>query len=228
MNTDYAEFIKSQTVLAKPSIVPELELYLATEITPLWQITEERLKGGDLPPPYWAFAWPGGQGLARYALDHADEFKGKRVLDFGAGCGIAAIAAVKTGAKTSLADDIDMLAQTAIELNAAHNNAKVEIHRVKDMERAIKNIDLILAGDVCYQQAMSAVVLRWLHLCVARGVRVLIADPGRAYMPKEDVREIARYDVPTSRELEDRDNRTVILWELEKAGGGQQRTETGL
>lgn len=216
MNPEFAEFIKSQTVLAKPSIVPEIELYLATEITPLWQITEERLKGGNLPPPYWAFAWPGGQGLARYALDHPDEIKGKRVLDFGAGCGIAAIATAKAGAQIALADDIDLLAQTAIELNAAHNNVKVGIHRVMDMEHAIKDVDLILAGDVCYQQAMSAIVLRWLYLCAAKGVRVLIADPGRAYVPKENVRECLRYDVPTSRELEDRESRTVVVWDLEK------------
>src|ERR1700722_8921266 len=106
MNQEFADFIKSQTVLAKAAIVPEIELYLATEITPLWQITEDRLKGGSLPPPYWAFAWPGGQALARYVLDHPAEIKGKRVLDFGAGCGIAAIAAAKAGAKTALADDI--------------------------------------------------------------------------------------------------------------------------
>jgi predicted nicotinamide N-methyase len=214
---EMAEFIRSQTVLAKAPIVPEIELYLATEITPIWQITEERLKGGDLPPPYWAFAWPGGQGLARYVLDHPEAIKGERALDFGAGGGIAAIAAAKAGAKISLADDIDLLAQTAILLNAGHNGAKVDIHRVADMERAIKNVDLILAGDVCYNLAMSTVVLRWLHLCVAAGVRVLIADPGRAYVPKEDVIEVARYEVPTSRELEDRDSRTVIVWELQNA-----------
>lgn len=214
MNPEFADFIRSQTVLAKGSIVPEIELYLATEITPLWQVTEERLKGGNLPPPYWAFAWPGGQGLARYALDHPEEIKGKRVLDFGAGCGIAAIAAAKAGAKTALADDIDMLSQTAVLLNAEHNKVKVDILRVADMENAIKGVDLILAGDVCYQQAMSAIVLRWLHLCVAKGVRVLIADPGRAYMPTENIVERARYDVPTSRELEDRESRTVIVSDL--------------
>jgi predicted nicotinamide N-methyase len=214
MNSEMADFIRSQTVLAKASIVPEIELYLATEITPIWQIAEERLKGGDLPPPYWAFAWPGGQGLARYALDHPDEIEGKRVLDYGAGCGIAAIAAAKAGAKAALADDIDLLAQTAILLNAEHNGAKVDIHRVADMERAVRNIDLILAGDVCYQQAMSTVMLRWLHLCVAKGVRVLIGDPGRAYVPKEGLRQLASYNVPTSRELEDRDSRTVTISEL--------------
>jgi len=212
--SDFEEFIRSQTVLAKASIVPEIELYLATEITPLWQITEERLKGGNLPPPYWAFAWPGGQALARYALDHPEEIKDKRVLDFGAGGGIAAIAAAKAGAKAALADDIDLLAQAAIRMNAAHNNVKVDIHRVMDMDNAIKKVDLIFAGDVCYQQAMSAIVSRWLYLCVAEGVRVLIADPGRAYVPTEGMKEIARYEVPTSRDLEDRDSRTVIISEL--------------
>ncbi len=214
MNPEAEAFIRAQTVLGTASIVPEIKLQLATEVTPLWQMTEERLKGGNLPPPYWAFAWPGGQGLARYMLDHPDEVNGKRVLDFAAGCGIAAIAAVKAGAKAAMATEIDPLALAAIELNAAHNNVAVEIRTIKDMEKAFTGADLILAGDVCYQQAMSAITLRWLHLCVAKGVRVLIADPGRAYVPQENVTELARYDVPTSRDLEDRDSRTVILWEL--------------
>ncbi len=211
---EIAEFIRAQTVLGPASLVPEIRLHLATEVTPLWHMTEERLKGGDLPPPYWAFAWPGGQGLARYALDHGDEFKGKRVLDFAAGCGIAAIAAMKAGAKSALAADIDPLAQTASRLNAAENNVEVEVSGGIDLGKPFTRADVILAGDVCYQQAMSAEVLRWLYLSLAKGVRVLLADPGRAYAPRENLTEIARYDVPTSRDLEDRDSRTVVIGEL--------------
>jgi len=214
MNPEMAEFIKAQTVIASASLAPEIKLHLATEITPLWQLTEERLKGGDLPPPFWAFAWPGGQGLARYALDHADEFKGRRVLDFAAGCGIAAIAAAQAGAARALADDIDLLAQTSILMNAAENNVKVEIQRILDMDRPFTGADIIMVGDVCYQQAMSIVIMRWLNLCRGKGARILIADPGRAYAPKEGLTELARYDVPTSKELEDKEIRTVIVGEL--------------
>jgi predicted nicotinamide N-methyase len=216
MNLDMAEFIRTHTALEKPSIVPEIPMYLATEFTPLWKLTEERLRENDLPPPYWAIAWPGGQGLARYILDNPELVKGKRVLDFAAGGGLAAIAAAKAGAKLAMADDIDRLAVAAIGMNAAHNEAKVEIHRIMDMEKAFTGADLILAGDVCYQQAMSVAILRWLHLCREKGVRILIADPGRAYVPKEGIKELARYDVPTSRDIEDREMRTVIVGELQK------------
>jgi predicted nicotinamide N-methyase len=214
MNAEMAEFIRAHTVPVTTALVPEITLQLATEITPLWQLTEERLKGGDLPPPFWAFAWPGGQGLARYILDHPAEVADKRVLDFAAGCGIAAIAAAKAGAKCAMADDIDTLAQAAIPINAAHNSVNVDIHRVMDMEKPPTSADLIIVGDVCYQQAMSATVMRWLYRCLEKGVRVLIADPGRAYVPKEGMKELARYEVPTSRDLEDRESRTVIVWEL--------------
>jgi predicted nicotinamide N-methyase len=210
-----ADFIRAQTAPIAAPIVPEISLYLANEVTPLWHLTEERLKGNDpLPPPYWAFAWPGGQGLARYVLDHPEIVRGKRVMDFAAGCGIAAIAAAKAGAKIAMADDIDLLAQTAIGLNAERNGVDVEIHRVTDMEKPFTGADLILAGDVFYQEAMSAVLLRWFYLCLAKGVRVLIADPGRAYVPKEGLKELGRYDVPVSRDLEDRDVRTVSVSEL--------------
>ena len=218
-----AEFIRAQTVTAAASLVPEITLQLATEITPLWQLTEERLKGGDLPPPFWAFAWPGGQGLARYILDNPSEVKGKRVLDFAAGCGIAAIAAAKAGAKRAMADDIDLLAQTAIELNAAHNGVEVEIRRVTNMEKPFTGADVIMVGDVCYQQAMSVAIMRWLRLCLATGVRILIADPGRAYVPQEGIIELARYECPTSLELEDRKGRTVVVWELQKSAISDQR-----
>jgi predicted nicotinamide N-methyase len=214
-----AEFIRTQTVLATASIVPEIELYLATEITPLWHLTEDRLKGGDLPPPYWAFAWPGGQGMARYILDHPEEVKGKRVLDFAAGCGIAAIAATKAGAAQVMADDIDLLAQTAVLMNAERNSAAVDIHRMLDMEKPFAGADLIMLGDVCYQQAMSIVILRWLNLCLDKGVRILIADPGRAYMPQQGLKELGRYEVPTSRELEDQESRIVTVWEMRKTDG---------
>lgn len=215
MTPDEAKtFIRAQTVLGTAPLVPEITLHLATEITPLWQLTEERLKGNGLPPPYWAFAWPGGQGLARYLLDHPGEVRGKRVLDFAAGCGIAAIAAMKAGAAQAAAAEIDAMAMEATRMNADNNNVAVKCEPAINMEKHYTKADLIVAGDVCYQQAMSAKMLRWLWLCVAKGVRVLLADPGRAYVPQEGLKECARYVVPTSRDLEDTDSRTVIVWEL--------------
>src|SRR5262249_23508280 len=154
MSFDAPAFIREQTVPQAPSFVPEITLSLATEVTPLWQMTENELGATGLPPPFWAFAWPGGQGLARYVLDHAAEFRGKRVLDFAAGCGIVAIAAAKAGASHVMACDIDPLARAATAINAAANNVKVEDVGVIALEKTFTRADIILAADVCYQQEM--------------------------------------------------------------------------
>ena len=212
--SDAAEFIRTQTAIGPAGIAPEIKLYLASEVTPLWQLTEERLKGSGLPPPYWAFAWPGGQGMARYLLDHPEEVRGKRVLDFAAGSGVAALAAMKAGAAKALAVDIDPMALTAIDLNAALNGVNLEVADGIGMEDPPKRIDVILIGDACYEQTLSARLMRWLWLCVAGGIRVLLADPGRAYVPREGLLELARYDVPVSRDLEDHDQRTVRVCDV--------------
>ena len=216
LSEDATRFIQAQTVLASPSILPELTLYLATEVTPLWQATEDRLQQEGLPPPFWAFAWPGGQGVARYLLDHPALVAGKRVVDFAAGSGLGAIAAMKAGASSAWAVDIDPLALEAVRLNAAYNQVRVEAVAGLDVTRVPSAVDVILAGDVCYAKDMSATILGWLHLCVAAGLTVLLADPGRAYAPEQGLRELARYEVPTSRDLEDRDSRTVTVWQMVK------------
>ena len=198
--------------------MPEIKLHLATEVTPLWQMTEQQFGETNLPPPFWAFAWPGGQGLARYALDHPEIVRGKRVLDFAAGCGIAAIAAHKAGAAQVMASDIDPLAEAALQMNAALNGVTVENIGVIKMDRPFKGADIIFAGDVCYQQAMSVAVTRWLRLCAEAGMQVFIADPGRAWVPQEGLVERARYVVPTSLELEDCESRNVTVWELVPVG----------
>jgi predicted nicotinamide N-methyase len=211
---DPVEFIRTQTVVGSPSILPELKLHLATEVTPLWQMTEERMKGGNLPPPFWAFAWPGGQGLARYVLDHPESVCGKRVLDFAAGSGVAAIAAMKAGAKHVLAIDIDPLALQAIELNAMQNDTVVYCTDIYDIGKAAKHVDVILVGDVCYQQAMATRILRWLWLCVAAGTRVIMGDPGRAYVPESGLTLLATHTVPTLFDLESQDTRQVKIWDV--------------
>jgi predicted nicotinamide N-methyase len=216
MSADPVAFIRANTEILPASIVPEIPLHLATEVTPLWQMTEERLRQGDLPPPFWAFAWPGGQGMARYILDNPELVRGKRVVDFAAGCGIASIAAMKAGAKSAIAVDIDPLALHAIQLNAGNNNVEVALCEGLDFTKPFTKADVILAGDICYEQAMSTALTRWLRLCIERDVLVLMADPGRAYVPQDGLTKLASYDVPVSRDLEDKDMRTVTVWRMEK------------
>lgn len=214
MNVDPVEFICAHTQINSPSAVPEISLYLASEVTSLWQKTEKLLKQQNLAPPFWAFAWPGGQGLARYLLDNPSVVFGRKVVDFAAGSGLGAIAAMKAGAKSAVAVDIDPLALASIKINAQINSVDVTPCGGLNLEKIPARVDLILAGDVCYQQAMSTAVLRWLRLCVEAGIEVLLSDPGRAYVPEKGKICLARYDVPTSRELEDKEVRTATIWKL--------------
>lgn len=210
------KFIQAQTQIICPSILPEIKLHLATEVTPLWKLTEEALRRDDLPPPFWAFAWPGGQGIAKFVLDNPVVVRGKRIIDMASGSGIVAIAAMKAGAKSALAVDIDRLALEAIKLNAILNGVKVAAVEKVDFSKPFAKADVILAGDVFYQQAMSASLLRWLRLCVEVGKEVYVGDPGRAYVPQKGMVRLASYDVPTSRDLEDCSMRTATVWRMEK------------
>ena len=207
-----ADFIRAHTTLAHPALAPELTLWSATEITPLWQATEAWLAARDLAPPFWAFAWPGGQALARHVLDHPELVAGRRVLDFAAGGGIAAIACARAGAASVAAAEIDPLARAAIALNAAENGVPVTV-AADDVVGTPGQWDLILAGDVCYEAPMTARILPWLR-DLARRAEVILADPGRAYLPA-GLAALARYSVPTTRELEDRESREVTLYRLE-------------
>ena len=207
-----ADFIRAHTTLAHPALAPELTLWSATEITPLWQATEAWLAVRDLAPPFWAFAWPGGQALARHVLDHPELVAGRRVLDFAAGGGIAAIACARAGAASVAAAEIDPLARAAIALNAVENGAAVTV-AAEDVVGTPGQWDLILAGDVCYEAPMTARILPWLR-AQARTAEVILADPGRAYLPA-GLAALARYRVPTTRELEDRESREVTLYRLE-------------
>ncbi len=209
---DPLEFVRSHTVVGTAPLVPEISLYLATEITPIWQATEDWLAERALAPPFWAFAWPGGQALARYVLDNPSVVAGKRVLDFAAGGGIASIACAKAGAARVEAAEIDDLACAAIQLNAAENGVAVTVSK-GDVVGAACRWDLILCGDVCYEAPMTAHILPWLER-MALQAEVWIADPGRAYVPKDGLSHIARLVVPTSLELEDRAERAVTLYRV--------------
>ena len=205
------DFVRSHTVLGHAPLVPELALHLATEITPIWQATEEWLAQRNVDPPFWAFAWPGGQALARYILDHPATVAGLRVLDFAAGGGIAAIACARAGAIAQAAE-IDPLAIAAIRLNAAANGVTVAAE-TGDVVGQPCRWDLILCGDVCYEAPMTAHILPWLRT-MARHAEVWVADPGRAYLPRDGLTPFATCRVPTSLELEDRTEREVTLYRL--------------
>jgi len=214
---DPAAFIRAQTAPGHAVLVPEVALYLASEITPIWQASEAWLGAQGIEPPFWAFAWPGSQAMARLILDEPGRVAGRRVLDFAAGCGLAAIAAARAGAASVEAAEIDPLAIAAIAVNAALNGATVAT-LAGDVVGTAGRWDLILAGDVCYEAPMTAHILPWLRGLAAAGAEVWIADPGRAYLPQDGLSPIARYDVPTTRELEDREHRRVTIARLFESG----------
>jgi len=213
VTADPGAFILAQTAIAAPPLTPEIKLHLATEITPIWEATEASLTRMNLPPPYWAFAWAGGQALTRFLIDHPDWVKGKRVLDFAAGSGLSAIGAAKAGAAQVQATEIDDYAIAAIALNARINDVAIELLR-EDLVGVDPRWDVVLAGDVCYERPMAERVIAWFRALAGRGVAILMGDPGRAYLPQSGLVELARYQVPTSLELEDRIVRETIVWRL--------------
>ena len=204
------DFITTNAALMAPPLVPEIKLYLATEVVPLWRATEEELEKMGVPPPYWAFAWAGGQALARYILDHPQSVAGKRVLDIGSGSGLVAIAAAKAGAASVLAADIDAFSTAAIGLNAAANGATVSVTQ-DDLIGAEGDWDVILVGDLFYERALAERLLAWL---TPLGRPALLGDPGRNYFPKDRVQRLALYNVQTSRDLEDREIRETGVYRL--------------
>jgi len=209
-------FIVANTRLQAPPHTPELRLHLADEITPIWKLTEEALAEIGLPPPFWAFAWAGGQALARYVLDDPALVAGRRVIDFASGSGIVAIAALKAGAKDVLAADIDPFCGAAIGLNAQANGV-APAFTDRDLLDAAPPAwaDVILAGDICYEKPLAERVMAWLATARAGGATVLIGDPGRSYFPKTGLTRLAEYQVPTTRELEDFAVKKTAVWTLD-------------
>ena len=207
-------FIRDNTRLQAPPHTPELSLHLADEITPIWKLTEEALEEIGLPPPFWAFAWAGGQALARYILDHPETVAGKRVIDFATGSGIVAIAAMKAGAASVLAADIDVFCQAAVGLNAEANGVAVGFTEVNLLDAPPPETDVLLAGDICYEKPMAEAVMDWLRQGRAAGAAVLIGDPGRTYFRKDDLVKLAEYQVETTRELEDFAVKRTSVWTL--------------
>jgi predicted nicotinamide N-methyase len=207
-----ADFIRANTAMGRAPLVPELTLRLASEITPIWHATEAWLQAGNIAPPFWAFAWAGGQAAARHVLDNPSLATGKRVLDFACGCGIAGLAAARAGAASVDANDIDPLAIAALLLNAA-DNALALTPLNGDIVGAACRWDLILACDVCYEAPMVHHILPWLR-AMAGQAEVWLADPGRAYLPGEGLERLAEFNVPTTLELEDHTERRTTLYRL--------------
>ena len=209
---DPALFVRSNTAIVAPPLVPEIRLHLATEVTPIWQATEESLARGAVPPPFWAFAWAGGQALARYLLDRPETVAGRFVFDFGSGSGLVAIAAAKAGARSVVAAEIDHFAVAAIAANASLNRVAVTI--ADPIDTADPRWEIVTAGDVCYERDMTDRLVPWLRSLAGDGRLVLLGDPGRAYLPTDGLRRLASYTVPTSRELEDSTARDGVVWRV--------------
>lgn len=211
MKTEPKAFILENTDLMRPPHVPEILLHLATEAHDLWLKTEEDLEAIGLPPPFWAFAWAGGQGLARYILDNPETVAGKRVLDFASGSGLVAIAAKLAGASHVLAADIDPWTQTAVMLNAAENGVEIGFTGENQISLAV-DADVVLAGDVFYDRDFAAVLVPWFTALADDGKLVLVGDPGRSYLPKERLEKLAVYEVPVTRALEDSEVKKTTVW----------------
>ena len=212
---NFAAFIAANTKIVSPPLVPEIKLRLATEITPIWQATETELQEIGIPPPFWAFCWPGGQALARYVLDNPDIVRGKRVLEFAAGGAVSGIAAAVGGAGEVIANDIDAMAVAAAQINAALNKVTLTPSTENYLMRETPgSCDVILAGDIFYEQSPAVEIEAFLRREAASGAVVLIGDPGRKYLPIKNLQEVMRYEVPTSLELEDREMRYGVVWRV--------------
>ena len=210
---DPAAFIHAETRLLPVPHAPEIVLHLADEAIPLWEKTEEQLAEIGLPPPFWAFAWAGGQALARYCLDHPDLVKKRHVLDFAAGSGLVGIAAAKAGARQVDAVDIDPFAIAAVAVNSTANAVSITA-RQADVIGEDHGWDVVFAGDVFYERDMATRVFAWLDALRRRGAQVLIGDPGRSYLPKDRLEALATYNVPVTRTLEDSDVKRTGVWHI--------------
>lgn len=215
MISDPPAFILANTRLQAVPHTPEISLWLADEITPLWRLTEEELGELGVAPPFWAFAWAGGQGLARWVLDNPQAFAGRTVVDFATGSGLVGIAAMKSGAAEVLCSDIDPFCAAAVALNAEANGVALDFTDTDLLDTPPPGVDIILAGDVCYEQPMAGRVMDWLNQARGQGTRVFLGDPHRTYFRSEGLTFLAEYQVPTTRELEDFAIKRSSVFELD-------------
>ncbi len=208
---DAERFIRANTAILAPPYVPEIRLHLADEAHDLWLKTEAELDAIGLPPPFWAFAWAGGQALARHVLDHPGLVRDRRVADFATGSGLVAIAAARAGASLVTGYDIDPFCAAAIRLNTALNETPIAFE-ARDIIGEIPQADILLAGDVFFDADMARRITPWFDRLSAEGITILVGDPGRAYLPADRVSRLATYEVPVTRALEDAEIKRTNVW----------------
>lgn len=211
---NHEAFIRQHTDVLSPPLVPEVKLHLAHEALPIWQKTEEELGALGLPPPFWAFAWAGGQALSRHILDEPETVRGKTILDLASGSGLVGIAALKAGARSVIAADIDTFSASAIAINAMLNDVEMTITTADLLASPPHRIDVILVGDLFYEKSLAERVFNWLLTAQNQGTEVYIGDPGRSYLPKDKLHAVATYSVPVTRELEDSEIKKTSVWKL--------------
>ncbi|MGN9914364.1 class I SAM-dependent methyltransferase [Phytohabitans sp. LJ34] len=210
--TDSLGFVQAHTRLSPVPLVPEILLHQAEEAIALWERTETS-SSGQQPPPFWGFAWAGGQALARYVLDNPSLVTARRVLDLAAGSGLVAIAAAKAGAASVTAVDIDPLSTAAVAANASANTVTVTAVE-RDVLDERPDAEVILAGDVFYSREMATRMMAYFQRAVRAGTAVLVGDPGRAYLPPAGLRKLASYEVPVVATLEDAAIKHTTVWEI--------------
>ncbi len=219
---NHAAFIRANTRVMAPPLVPEVRLHLADEAVPLWQKTEEELEQIGLPPPFWAFAWAGGQALARHILDHPEIIRGRSVIDLASGSGLVGLAALKAGAARVVAADIDQFAVVAIEMNTELNfsppphkgEGSLDVTSEDLLLAAPPHAGVILVGDLFYEKDLASRVYDWLLQAERQGSTVLIGDPGRSYLPRDCLENLAEYKVRVTRDLEDSEIKWTSVWRL--------------
>jgi len=211
---DRRALVLSRTRVQRPPVVPELQLHLADDMDSAWAGLQAELDDGELPPPFWAFAWLGGQAVARHVLDAPSLVRGRSVLDLATGSGLCALAAARAGAAAVTAVDVDPFAVEATRLNAELNGLSVEVRCEDLLDAAPPHVDVVLAGDVFYDAAMSQRVLPWLLDASRAGAEVVVGDPGRHYLPRALLTELSAHDVPTTRDLEGVEVKRVVVYAL--------------
>jgi predicted nicotinamide N-methyase len=223
-NARMRDFILANTRLLRPPLVPEVVLHLAEESVPIWRKTEEELGEMNVPPPFWAFAWAGGQALGRYLLDHPETVAGRTVLDIGSGSGLVAIAARMAGARHVTANDIDTFAIEACRINAEVNSVEVSLDGgnliggagpwAGEPPSAIAAAEVLCLGDVFYEKELASNILGISEHAHKRGCRVIVGDPRRSYFPADKFMMIGEYAVPVTRDLEDNEIKNSAVWEF--------------
>jgi len=211
--TTPAEFVLAHTRVRHAPFVPEVRLHLADDSLELWEATQVAVERGDLPPPFWAFVWAGGQAVARYVLDHGIA-AGRDVVDIATGSGLVAIAAARSGARTVTAYDVDPMAVAATKLNAKLNNVAVEVQESDVRDVTVPPGTLVLVGDVFYDEKIAAAMLPALTAFADAGADVLVGDPHRAYLPSAELEALATYDVEVETDIEDAPVKTTGVGRL--------------